>query len=381
MPDLPTRVVLFETFRNDLLARAEIRPVGRRLTAAEIDTPGSDINLIGGATSALAEEIVRQHGRSVNDLTLDGAEGPALDRWVADRYAPYLSRHTAAQARVTLQFTRTSTVAGAVNYAAGSIVRSRGGIRFSLDAVAAFGALSLGPINVAARAVDAGSTGNVAEGTITEFVTAPPDTTMLVNNLQIGDNPGNAAGGDDTETDASLRARAQAFYGAARRGILAAIEFGALQVPGVRQAYAQELLSMPLAVPSGFIDLYVADANGQSNALLNTAVFNALEEYRGGGIIVTVYGAVPVFQSVAYDLTYTAGTDTVAAFEQVRASTVAQVNSLRPGATLYISLLYSLAIAVAGVIADDSSVTVPTGDIVPTAGQVIRTRSDLVNPA
>lgn len=374
MPDLPTRVELFEVFRNDLLARAETRPVGRRITATEIDTPGSDINLIGGAASALAEEVIRQLGRSTSDLTLDGAQRTALDRWVADRYSPYLARKTASRSRVTLQLTRTSTAAGAVNYNAGSIVRTTGGVRFSLDAVAAFGALSLGPVTVQATAVDAGTSGNVADGTITEFVTAPPDATMLVT------NPDVAAGGDFTETAARLRARARSFYGAARRGILAAIEFGALTVPGVRQAYAQELLNN-LGVQTGFIDLYIADANGQSNSILNAAVLAALEEYRAGGAVVTVYGAVPVYQSVEFDLTYQAGIDTVAAFEQVRASTVARVNSLRPGATLYISELYSIAISVNGVIAEDSSVAVPTGDVVPTAGQVIRTRNDLVNPS
>ena len=317
---------------------------------------------------------MRQLGQSVNDLTLDGAKAAALDRLVADRYSPYLPRKTASQALVTLQFTRTSIVAGAVNYAAGSIVRSAGGVRFQLDVAAAFGAVSLGPVNVAARAVDAGSTGNVADGTITEFVTAKPDDTMLVT------NPDVAAGGDDNETDSAYRARARAFYGAARRGILAAIEFGALTVPGVRQALAVELLNS-LGVPSGFIDLYIADANGQSNGLLNAQVLLAMPEYAAGGIVPTVYGAVPVLQSVQYDLSYEAGIDTVAAFAQVRASAVANINSLRPGAPLYIANLYSIAVAVTGVIAEDSSVVVPTGDVIPTSGQILRTRDDLVTPS
>ena len=371
MTDLPTRAELFEVFADELWRRAEARPVGERLTAAQVRTPGSDINLIGGGASVMGEEVVRALGRSTSDLTLDGATEDELDRYVADRYSPYIARKSAARSRVVLQFTRTSTAAGAVTQSSGSVMRTAGGVRFRLLADAAFGAASLGPVTVNAEAVEAGTSGNVAPDTIVSFVTARADSTLLVT------NPERAAGGDFTESDESLRERTRAFYGQARRGILGAIEFGALTVPGVRQALAEEVLNS-LGVPNGYVYLYIADANGQSNAVLNAEVLSALLEYRAGGVIVNVFGATPTYQAIQYLLAYQANVDTAAAFDAVRASTVAQVNSLRPGATLERSLLFQTARSVSGVIVGDDAIVVPTGDVVPTAGQIMRTRKDLV---
>lgn len=375
MPDLPTRAQLFEVAADDLLTRAEIRPVGRRITAEQVYTPGSDVNILLGATSAMGEEVVRQLGGGISDLTLDGATGLALDRYIADRYSPYIVRLTASPAYVPLTLTRTSVAAGAVTQLTGSVVRTEGGVRFELREDAAFGAASLGPVEVEARAVEAGTSGNVAVGTVTSFVTAKVDSTLLVTNLEPG------AGGDDSESDERLRARARAWWVNARRGTLGAIENGALTVEGVRQAYAEELLAQPANVPNGFVSVYIADANGQSNSLLNAAVELALLEYACGGIVPTVYGATPVYQQVELDLSYKATIDTTAAWSNVRAAVIAAVNSLRPGETLEISSIIEAAKGVTGVIVYDDAVVTPTGDVVPTSGQVLRTRTDLVNPA
>jgi phage-related baseplate assembly protein len=372
MPELPTRAGLGEVFVQELITRSEARPVGERLTPEQARTPGSDINLLAGGTSVMAEEVVRYIARAVSDGTLDGATGARLVRWVADRYSPYVTKKEAAPSRVQLQFTRTSIAAGAKTQASGSVLKTAGGIRFKILADAAFGATSLGPVTVNARAVDAGIAGNVDANTITAFVTAKADPTLLVT------NPQRAAGGDFTESDESFRERARAFWAAARRGVLPAIEFGALTVPGVRQALAEEQLSSPLNVPNGFVFLFIADANGQSNDLLDDEVEAALLEYRAGGIIVDVFGATPTFQAITYLLSYRTGTDTAAAFDAVRATTVANVNQLAPGATLERSLLFSVARSVNGVIVGDDAVVLPAGDVVPTAGQIIRTRTDLV---
>jgi uncharacterized phage protein gp47/JayE len=374
MAELPNRAALFEVFADEILTRADLRPVGDRITPEQVRTPGSDINLIGAGASAMGEEVVRQLGLRTNNLTLDGATGDDLDRWVADRYSPLLARRTASPAVGQLTFTRTSTALGAVTYTAGSIVQSTGGVRFEVLADAAFGALGIGPTTVACQAVEAGASGNVAANTVTGFVTAPPDSSMAVTNSET------MAGGDSTESDESLRSRARLFYEQARRGILAAIEFGALTVPGINQATAEEVLNS-LGVPNGFVNCYIADANGQSNTTLNGLVENALLEYRAGGVVVDVFGAVPTYQAISLDLSYLAGTDTAAAFAQVVATIVANVNGLAPNETLEVSLIMSAARSVSGVIVADDAVVVPTGDVVPSAGQVMRTRSDLVTQA
>lgn len=79
-------------------------------------------------------------------------------------------------------------------------------------------------------AVLAGLAGNVAEDSLTEWVASPPDLALTVTNPQV------AAGGDERESDPRLAARFRSWWKSARRGIVAAIEFGALEVAGVRQA-------------------------------------------------------------------------------------------------------------------------------------------------
>lgn len=369
--DAPTRVQLFEVFANELLSRAELQPVGSRITPEEVRTPGSDINLIGAGASAMGEEVMRASTRAVSDLTLDGAQGEALDRLVADRYSPYLTRKTASPAYVTLTFSRPTAAFGAITLAIGTIVRTASGVRFKTLAAVAFGVAAVGPLTCTAEAVEAGTTGNVAIQTINRFQVQPADASIVCTNYEV------AAGGAFTESDEALRSRARLFYMAARRGILAAIEFGALTVPGVVQATAEEMLNS-LGIANGFISLYIADANGQSNAVLNQLVLDALLEYRGGGAIVDVYGAVPSYQTIELDLSYTAGTDTLAAWNTVRTVVVARVNSLQPGETLHLSLIIEAVRSVPGVIVSDAAVVAPVGDVVPTAGQVIRTRTDLV---
>ena len=59
-------------------------------------------------------------------------------------------------------------------------------------------------------------------------------------------------------------------------------------------------------------------------------------------------------------------------------ATVAAVNALPPNATLTVALLFGAARSVPGVIVLDDAVQEPVGDLVPSAGQIIRTRFDLV---
>jgi hypothetical protein len=104
----------------------------------------------------------------------------------------------------------------------------------------------------------------------------------------------------------------------------------------------------------------------------------ALLEYRAAGIYVDVVGSTPNFVPILYRLRFEAGVDTTAAFSQIQSATVAAVNNLRPSETLAVSLLFSVARSVPGVIVLDDAVQEPVGDLVPAPNQVIRTRADLV---
>jgi uncharacterized phage protein gp47/JayE len=373
VPDIPSRIELFNVGADEILARSASRPAAQRIDPTQVFTEGSDINVVTASASAMAEEVLRQLALRVNALFLAGAKGEDLDRLVGDRFSPTVVRKAATPAVTNLTLSRPSGAA-IVTLAVGTKVKTSGGVEFETTAVVSLGAGDLGPETVAAEAVLAGTAGNVAANTLTQFSSPPSDSGLLVTNLET------AAGGDDTESDERLRERARDFFRQARRGTVAAIEFGALTVAGVRLATAVELVDT-LGNPTGHVELYISDSQGNGNALLVSAVRDALFEYRAAGVVVNVIAATPVYQAIQYRLRFEAGTDSTAAFELIRLTTVSAVNALRPVQTLTRAQLFSIARSVPGVIVLSDAIVTPVGDVVPAAGEVIRTRVDLVTSA
>ena len=371
--DYPTRADYFEIGRAELQARAAVRPPNQRLDVAQVDVEGSDLNIAIAWTAAMADESTRHLKLRMATLYLDSAEGEDLDRLVADRFAPAVVRNDETPAVVTLELGRFAGAFPAVNLPIGTKVRGPEGVEFETTQVGSVPLGSSGPIPVLAQSTSAGLQGNVGPNTLTKFV----EPVAADPNLQVT-NPEAAGGGDAQESDERLRERAREFFRQARRGTVGAIEFGALTVGGIRQASALEVVDDLTGIPTGVVQLYLADANGQANAALRTAVINALTEYRGAGVVVDVFSGSPFFADVVYALAFVAGTDTVAAFESIRQRTVAEVNRLRPNETLERALLGKILVEEPGVRATDSSIVTPAGDLVPSLGQVIRTTADRV---
>lgn len=368
---LPTRADYFNIGANEVIARGEARPTNQRISRDAIFTEGTDINIILASSAAMADEATRHIALRCAALFLDSAEGDDLDRLVSDRFGTNVIRKQASQAVAPLQFTRPNPAGGAVALTVGAKVRTGGGTEFALTQALAIPAGSTAPVTVNAQAVVPGTTGNVAGGTILQFVQAPPDPDLAVT------NPTAATGGADVESDASFRGRARDFYRAARRGTLAAIEFGARSVAGVSSATAVEILDTD-GDPTGHVQLFVADTNGQANQILADAVRLALDDFRAAGIVVDVFGATPRFEDITLRLRFTTGTDTAAAVEELRFLIVVAVNALGPNEILPVSLLYQQARRVPGIIVLDDSVQEPLGDVVPNLGEIIKTSADLV---
>lgn len=369
--DTPTRSEFFDIGAAEIRARSDARPPGFRVNPEMVFVEGTDLNIVNAAASAMAEEVMRQVVLRASALMLDNARGEDLDRLVADRFSPTIARKTASPSIGEVVVTRVSGALPAVSLPAGTRIRTSGGVEVETTVLASVPLGSNGPVTIPAQARTAGITGNVAAGTLTQWVDTPSDPQLLVT------NPEPFAGGDATESDARLRARARNFFLTARRGTIAAIEFGALTVAGVRLATAVEEVDA-LGHPTGRVALYIADLLGQGNAALVAAVRSALVEYRAAGVYVDVIGAVPTFVSIRYRLRFAAGVDSTRAFALVRNATLAAVNALRPNATLDVSLLFAAARSVPGVIVLDDAIQEPIGDLVPAPGQAIRTRADLV---
>ena len=100
--DFVSRLALYGIGRNYVLSRAA------KINPQQVDTQGSDINLVVGGGSEVAYAVVLQLVNSFNRLTLDGAVGDDLDRYALDRYGNQLPRKGAAAALGLEVFSRTS---------------------------------------------------------------------------------------------------------------------------------------------------------------------------------------------------------------------------------------------------------------------------------
>jgi uncharacterized phage protein gp47/JayE len=187
-------------------------------------------------------------------------------------------------------------------------------------------------------------------------------------------NPEPTAGGEDAEDDDTFRDRIRDFWRTARRGILAAIEFGALTVPGVVSAQAIEALTNGNQ-PARVVNLYIADSTGVASDALAQQVDVALDEYRAAGIAVLISTSLPLLVDIQLRLSFRAGVDTLTITDNVRAAVVEFVNSLAVNGTLYAAQLYSVLQRYAddGLIPDENTIVSPTGDLVPAVGQTLRT--------
>jgi len=364
--DLPSRLDLFALARDFVLQRA------RRIDPAQVDVAGSDVNIIVGSSSVMAYQTILQLAERTNALLLDGSTGEDLDRLAFDRYQ--IARKGAAAAVGTVRFFRTSAAAGAGTVPVGTILNTLTGIQYVTTTISTFGATDLEAF-ADVRAVTAGKLTQAGANSIRRFQTPGGlfDPSLQVNN----DDP--TAGGEDAETDDIFRERIRDFFNTARRGTLAAIEFGAKTVPGVVSAQAVESLT-GAGQPARVVTLFIADSSGVASAALGNVVVAALSDFRAAGIAVIVSTSVPQIVTVKLALTFRAGVDTTTLTVAIRTALVEFINGLAVNATLFRGQLFSVLqrFEPDGLIPNIASVVEPTGDLVPDTGKTLRTTLDTV---
>lgn len=365
MPDLQSRDQRIAVFKRGIRSVA-----GASVDPQAVDTRGSTLNLIAAGTGAVAEEVEARSLAKLEALTLSGAKGSDLDALARERTDGEVVRLGATPSVVDLSFTRSSGAFAAVTILKGTKVVA-GAVTFATDADLTFGSGARGPLTVSATSTVAGTATRVAAGTLKAFDSTPVDPALVVT------NPEAAAGGDEAELDPDLRERVRAYPASKQRGILAALERGALTVAGVRQAVAVEVMD-ETGEPTGLVIVYIADGNGQANAALTRRVTLALLAYRCGGSPVRVVGSVPTFVDLEIAIAYLDGYATADVQAQARAAVVAAVNRLAPKATLQLSLLLAALRAVPGASVPANAVRKPIGDTIPAAGQTYRTTSSRV---
>jgi len=379
MGDFPNFQDLFRVGRDEALVR------NGKLTKASIEREGGDANILNAAAAAVGDEVVGQLVRIEAASFLDSAEKAALDRLIWDRYG--LRRKPAANGLVLLRFTTTSPTPSLFAIDVNARVGTEDGVEYQTIETVPFPMGSIGPVQVIARSVLAGASQQVKAATLTSIksqITGSPSDLAVTNLLA-------SAGADDEEPDPDYRARARSFFPSARIGTMRAIEVAALGVPGIRSATAFVALDV-LGRPARFVELVVSDAFAESLVLagtippsysaqalvLSSSVSAALADVRAGGIHVLVTFAVPVLQTVQLALAFQWGVTPSAVSESARAAIVAQINSLRPGATLKRSDLVNVLRSVSGLIVTGNEIVTPAADVTCQPIQVIRSSTSLV---
>lgn len=363
--ELFSRLDLHSVGRNYVVTRA------KRINPRQVDVEGSDINLIVGSTSFMANAVQRQNIEGLNKLLLDGAFGDDLDRYAWDRYQ--LPRKGASAALTSIECVRPTAAAGGGSIPIGEKVLSLDGIEYVLYTEALFGPSTLSA-TAFVRAAQAGKEFQVGANQLRRFERPDQlfDKTITVN------NPEAAAGGEPAENDDVFKERVRGFWTAARRGTLGAIEFGALQVPGVDSAQAFEALDDNR--PDRFVELFIADSSGVASQALANKVDIALNEYRAGGIYVAIFTSRPLIIDIAVQPVFRAGVDTNILGTQIKTAIIDYVNSLQVNQPF---LVHELGAVLSrfkndGLIAKQSTLVSPVGDLYPDVGFTLRTREENV---
>ncbi len=359
-----------QDFQNIAKDAFNASPNNKKLSASKLTEAGSDLNLVVNAGVGMADEVTRQLKLAMQAIEISTATGADLDTLAFDRYK--LTRKAQSYASVLLTFSRPGSSGGSGTIEAGSQISTSTGVVFALIYDVVFGATDLTQNGYALAVVSGIGANGLLPGTVITPLTALFDGTITVTNPYI------TAGGSNIESDDQFRSRIQNFYLTQQRGTLAALEQGALSVPGVYNAYAYDIIDPETDEPSGSAGLIISDQNGNSTAIMVSNVVQALYNYRSAGIYVAVIGGIVSLVSITIHVSYMSGIDTIAAQQAVRNAIVSVVNNLGGGQALYLSSIISAAASVSGVVVANNAITVPAGDIVPSTGQVLRTNGGLV---
>lgn len=356
---------------SDLITQGIAESQARRPDLTLLDGDVSLAQLHGAG--AMADAVVRTAVQLYKATFLDGAKGDDLTALVNDRLN--LQRGLATAAQATVSFSRPAGPQPAGTIPLGTTIATEfdaagDEVQFTTDANVVWALSEGGPKTVVATAVVAGRDGNVATNTIVRIIDQPPfDTTFTV------DNTAAAGGGNDQETDDDLRTRSREFFATLRKGTLAALEFGAKEVPEVRVAAGTENIA------TGQTTLRVTDGDGNSTLQMVSDVITELNNWRCASANVLVVGGSKLILDMTITLSVRAGFDVVPLATVFSDAVTARLKKIKGGEKLFLDSAIGVLVAVAaddvlGVTFDTITGTpggaLPIADVVPTVGQVIR---------
>jgi len=323
-------------------AREEIQSRNPNLTDFN---EGSNLDAMAGAAAILADEVIRIGISQFNAQFVDTATGADLDALALDRFG--LTRKAAQASIGKLTFIRGGST-GTLTVPAGTTVEGTGTdgqkVQVTTDVDAEMAALA-NTITVRATCTRTGTTGNLADGTLTTIVdTIPGDSTATVTNAE------RFVGGRVAESDDRFRVRIRRYFQTLRKGTVEALVTGATTVPGVEYATVDEDFILP--ADGGYVAVYVGDPDGRANTALVDDVEVELENWRAAGVWVQAFASEREEISLVLTVIVRVGADEETLRAAIRTATLAVTDGLAPNCTLYFSQINHAAMSVSDDIVD-----------------------------
>jgi len=264
---------------------------------SDIDEPGVVYAILYGIAKELTD-LYETTAQIINRAFIDTATGEDLDR-IGSLVG--CTRKGGTKATGTLRFSRTTPADRDYLIPKGTRARTplqpdKTYLSFQIteDAILQEGQTS---VDVAAESVANGNKYNVNANKVIILETK-------INGVTNVTNPSPFTGGTDDESDEDYRARIPLYLDALKRATADALKSAALSVAGVVDAIVEDD-----ATP-GTAKVTVVGASGPVDSETLTAVEEAINDYKGAGIQVTVQSASTVTVSATFDLYVESGYDT-----------------------------------------------------------------------
>lgn len=355
---MPLQVYTFNALTTNMLTS-----IASQTTKITNFSPGSVILAIVqsfAGNSLLMQQLITQLAAITRLATSTGLD---VDSFVGDFF---MTRLPAVSATVNLTLTRTSSgIQLNVPLSVSNIVQTvQNRVQFILVADTSqasydpvhnqyFFSPSQTSIHVTARAVVAGSAGNVGSGTITQVVAGFTGVNAVNNTLP-------SSGGADQESDAAVRARFPLYLASLKTSNLASVEAA---VEGVQTGVTFKIIeymafngpgfwntTIPAGVSAlGYFTVVVDDGSGNAPLSFLRAVYNAVFATHAAGARFEIDRPNNVNANISLTVVPAAGTSLAVIQTAVTAAIVAYINGLGVGGSLSLAGLANVVQNVPGV--------------------------------
>lgn len=183
-------------------------------------------------------------------------------------------------------------------------------------------------VNIPVECTEYGEIGNVFAGEISKMQIANPLVDFVTNR-------NNFFNGEDLETEIKRELRFKEFVHTLQRGTAEAVAYGIKQVPGVSGVAIDD-------THIGYMYAYVHDKDGNLTPDLKANINRKIEEYRSGGIEVSVRPVVKKLVNLEIGVGYRDGIDGGIYNDLVRELVISFINSMQAAQDLNMSNLITV---------------------------------------